>query len=266
MRDLGGLGAAQGPTLTYHWRGLDLLPPLLPWLAILGLLTLKANRCWSAWWIWLPLACVGVGAAAVWGGIEPGLQQMRSVPWLKQDLGVVLDAPPALAFGVAALCLLAPRLDCTERFGTGLRVLVLLTGLSAGSFAVAGLWNEGFGDERLPLLFLAGLVALDVAAALIMSALTCRRSGPGWLCLWFPVCLAALSFAVAVPVYYVSVALCPMPLGTLSRWVVPLGILLSVSILATLLPFLALFLASPLFGGRIKLLLHTLFRTDREDG
>jgi hypothetical protein len=232
------------------------LPPLLPWLGMVGLMTLKANRRWSAWWIWLPMACIAIGAAVGWSSIEPGLQELRSAPWLKQVLGVVFDAPLALAFGLAALCLLMPSLDCTERFGTGLRIVVLLTACSAASFAVAGLWNEGLGDGAVPLLFLPGLVAVDVAAAVIMAGFVCRRSRPLWACLWFPVSLAVFSMAVAVPVYFVAVAVCPIPFATLGRLVIPIGVLLCASILVILLPFLVLFLSSPLFRERIKVLLH----------
>jgi hypothetical protein len=233
-----------------------LLPPLLPWLGIAGLLTLRANRRWVAWCIWLPLLCVAVGAAAGWSGIEPGLREVRSAPWLKQLLGVLFDAPTALAFGVAAVALLGPSLDCSERFGTGLRIVVLLTALSAASFAVGGLWNEELGDSAVPLLFLPGLLAVDVAAAVVMAGLVCRRSRPLWVCLWFPMSLSVFSLVVAVPVYFVAVAVCPIPLGTLSRLVIPIGVFLSVGILFTLLPFLLLFLASPLFRERIKVLLH----------
>jgi hypothetical protein len=231
-----------------------LLTPSLPWLAIFGLLTLKANRRWSAWWIWLPLACVATGTAVGWGSIEPGLQELRSAPWLKQILSVLFDAPLALALAVAALTLLVPRLDCTERFGSSMRVLVLLTALCAASFAVAGLWHEALGEGAVALLFLPGLVAVNVAAAVVVAGCVCRRRHPLWLCLWFPVSLAVLSIAVAVPVYYVAVAVCPIPLSTLSRLIIPIGVLLSVSILVTLLPFLVLILASPLFRGRIKAL------------
>ena len=159
-RDLGGLGAEQGPPFTYHGRGWDLLPPLLPWLALVGLSALKPNRRWSAWWVWLPLACIALCVTAGWQCVAPGLRELRSVPWLKQVLGVLFDVPLALAFGVAALSLLVPCLDCSQRFGTGLRVLVVLAGLSAGSFAVAGLWNEGVGEAALPLLS-AGSAGLE---------------------------------------------------------------------------------------------------------
>jgi hypothetical protein len=223
-------------------------------MGMVGLMALKANRRWSAWWIWLPLACVAAGAAAGWGCIEPGLQELRSVPWLKQVLSVLFDAPAALAFGLGALCLLVPNLDCTERFGTALRILILLSVLSVANFAVAGLWNEGLGDSAVPLLFLPGLLALDVAAAVVMAGLACRRRHSLWLCLWFPVSLAVFSMAVAVPVYFVAVAVCPIPLATLGRLVVPIGVLLSAGILATLLPFLVLTLVSPWFRGRVKVL------------
>jgi len=253
-QDLGGLGAEQGPSFTYHWRGWDLLPSLLPWLVLAGMLALKGNRRWSAWWIWLPPACIAVCVAAGWHCVEPGLQELRSVPWLKQVLGVLFDVPSALAFGVAALCLLVPRLDCSQRFGTGLRVVVLLVGLSACSFAVAGLWNEGLGEGGLPLLFVPGLLGLNVAAAVVLSGLACHRYRPVRLWLCFSLSVLALSFALAVPCYSVGAAVCPLPLGSLSRLIIPFGLLIAFITFATLLPFLVLTLANRLFRGRIKTL------------
>ncbi len=255
-RDLGGLGAEQGPPFTYHGRGWDLLPPLLPWLALVGLSALKPNRRWSAWWVWLPLACIALCVTAGWQCVAPGLRELRSVPWLKQVLGVLFDVPLALAFGVAALSLLVPCLDCSQRFGTGLRVLVVLAGLSAGSFAVAGLWNEGVGEAALPLLFLPGLLGLNVAAAVVLSGFACRRYRPFRLWLWFSALLLLLSFAQAVPAYFVAVAVCPLPLGALSRLVIPCGMLIAVISFASLFPFLILTLTNRLFRERIKTLFH----------
>ena len=66
--DLGGLGSKQGAPVVYDWVPPSLMPQFLPWLAILALLLLKPNRCASAWWIWVPLACVaGVACAAAVG-------------------------------------------------------------------------------------------------------------------------------------------------------------------------------------------------------
>lgn len=230
------------------------MPAALPWLVLLGLLALKGNRSGSAWWVWVPLVWVAVCVAAGWHCAEPGIREMRSVPWLQQVLGVLFNVPLALAFGVAALCLLVPRLDCSQRFGTGLRMLVLLAGLSASGFGVAGLWNEGLGEGGLPLLLVPGLAALTVGAAVMLTGLVCRRYRPFRLWLWCSVWLQLLSFVAAVPLYLVAVTVCPFPLDPLRHLVLPLGLFLSAGTFATLLPFLLLVLLNPFFRGRVKAL------------
>jgi hypothetical protein len=46
--DLGALGSKDGLPVAYDWALPGVAPLLLPWLVILGLLTLKPNRCASA--------------------------------------------------------------------------------------------------------------------------------------------------------------------------------------------------------------------------
>ena len=55
------MGATEGLPTNCNWTTAGLVPQFLPWLAMLGLLALKPNRGWSAWWIWLPLACLAGG-------------------------------------------------------------------------------------------------------------------------------------------------------------------------------------------------------------
>src|SRR5208282_6576796 len=99
--DLGGLGSKQGAPVIYDWVPPSLIPQALPWLAILALLTLKPNRCASAWWIWVPLACVGGLASAP----ETVVELLPS-----SQFGVFLDLISALGFGVAAVWLLSSYL------------------------------------------------------------------------------------------------------------------------------------------------------------
>jgi len=92
------LGTTEGPPVAYHLPSTNLIPLLLPWLAILALLALKPNRGWFAWWIWVPLFCLAAG----WHWLQPGWQGTRSS--LPNDvLDALFDVPRALAFGVAAL-------------------------------------------------------------------------------------------------------------------------------------------------------------------
>ena len=138
MKGLGGLGATQGPTVTCNWTTAGLVPGLLPWLAILALLALKPNRGWSAWWIWVPLA--GVAGGCHW------LQQaVHTSPTDRsgEALGMLLEVPIALAFGLAALWLLAPYLGRNHRFRTFLGISAVLLFSIAFSFAATVGWGLG---------------------------------------------------------------------------------------------------------------------------
>jgi hypothetical protein len=111
---------------------------LLPWLAILAFLALKPNRGWSAWWIWVPLA--GLAAGCHW------LQQAAQTSPTDRSgeaLGVLLKVPMALAFGLAALWLLAPCLGRSHPFRTFLGILAVLVVSVVFSFAATVGWGLG---------------------------------------------------------------------------------------------------------------------------
>ena len=90
------MGATEGPPLTCNWTTAGLVPQMLPWLAILVLLGLKPNRGWSAWWIWVPLACLAAGCY----GLKLALQAAPNAV-VGDALGMLLEVPLALAFGLA---------------------------------------------------------------------------------------------------------------------------------------------------------------------
>jgi hypothetical protein len=116
---------------------------LLPWLAILAFLALKPNRGWSAWWIWVPLA--GLAAGCHW------LQQAAQTSPTDRSgeaLGVLLKVPMALAFGLAALWLLAPCLGRSHPFRTFLGILAVLVVSVVFSFAA----TANVGVMALPFL------------------------------------------------------------------------------------------------------------------
>ncbi len=98
--DLGALGPRDGPPVAYNWVLPGIAPLLLPWLAILGLLVLKPNRCAAAWLIWLPLGCVIAFTLAL-------------LPILPAGTDFFLDVIAALAVGLAAVWLLSDYLRRT---------------------------------------------------------------------------------------------------------------------------------------------------------
>ena len=115
-------------------------------------------------------------------------------------VSVLVDIPRALAFGVAALWLLAPPAGRGNRLGRCLRTFLVLAAFGAFSFAVAGGWDEGAGARLrgLPgggrpqfaawagstaqLLLLAAL-ALIIALATALTSLVWRSGRFLRLCL-----------------------------------------------------------------------------------
>ena len=249
---MGELGAAEGPPFVYNWTARGLVGPLLPWLAILVLLALRPNRGWSAWWVWLPLACM----AAAWHYAPAALGRTP-----KDVAGVFFDIPRGLAFGVAALWLLAPRPGRGSRFTGCLRIFLVLAVFGAFSLAVASGWDEGAGARLrgLPgggwpsvaawsggiaqmLLLLA--LALLLAVAMTLTGLVCRSGRLRWLCPCFALVLPALMLAAAAAAHY----LLPISL--------PVAVTVGVLSLLNLLPFLVLSASNSRFRKRLQALFH----------
>jgi hypothetical protein len=236
------------------------MSPLLPWLAILVLLALKPNRGWSPWWIWLPLG----GLAAGWHCLELALQSSRTgLP--DGVLEILLDVPVALAFGLAALWLLASHLGRRHRFLTFLGTLAVLVVFTVFSFAATAGWGlvvepvmglldprrctatAGVGEMALPFLVLPVLLVLVVVTAMALSGLACRwRHRPWWFCLWLFLSLLAAWVAASALLHF----LCRMAVF------LRIGPFMVAVMFATLLPFLVLSWVNPLFRERLKALLH----------
>jgi len=239
---------------------------LLPWLAILALLALKPNRGWSAWWICVPLA--GVVGVCHW------LQQAAQTSPADRPgeaVGMLLQVPVALGFGLAALWLLAPYLGRGHRFRTFLGILAVLVFSIAFSFAATVGWGLGLepvaslldprhcaatanvGVMGLPFLIPLTLPAPGLAAAMVLCGLACRgRHRPVGLYLWL-----FLSLLVVWVVPALLQVLCRIASPDSLEYALVLGIgpLMVAVTFATLLPFLILSSASPFFRERLKVLL-----------
>jgi hypothetical protein len=215
-------------------------PQLLPWLIILGLLALKTNRCAAAWLIWLPLGCVVVFTLAP--------------PLLPSGADIFLDVIVALAFGYAAIWLLAGQLRRQHGFLTFLCVLLALVVSSLLAFAFR-LGADGAAMETLPIGILLAMGALVTSIALSLDGLICRhRYRPAGLYLWLFLLLLAIWLLIAAP--FVLIAAIAYGEGnTWSELFIPV---LSVAMFhfATLLPFLILSSASSFYRERLKSLLH----------
>ena len=262
------MGATQGPPITCNWTTAGLASGLLPWLAILALLALKPNRGWSAWWIWLPLACLAAGCHC----LELALRSSDTgLP--EGMLGVFLEVPVAWGFGLAALWLLASYLGDCGRFRTFLGSVAVLAAFMVFSFAARVGWGLGVepimsllnprgcaatasaGVMGLPLLVPLVLPAPVFAAALALCGLACRgRYRPFGQWLWLFMSLLAAWIAVSALLYL----LCPIGLlGSVGYGpFLGIGLFMMAVTFATLLPFLILSAASRFFRERLKALLH----------
>ena len=243
------------------------MPQLLPWLAILALLALTPNRGWSAWWIWLPLA--GVAGGCHWlQQAAQGSPADRS----GEAIGMLLQVPIALAFGLAALWLLAPYLGRSHRFRTFLAILAVLVVSIVFTFAATVGWGLGLepvasllaprqcaatanvGAMALPFLVPLTLPAPGLAAAIVLCGLACRgRHRPFGLYLWF---FLSLLVVWVLPALLQVLCRIAKPGSLECALILGLGPLMVAVTFATLLPFLILSSASSFYRERLKALLR----------
>jgi hypothetical protein len=265
---LGGLGATDGPLTNCNWTTAGLVPQLLPCLAMLGLLALKPNRGWSAWWIWLPLACLAGGCY----GLKLTSQGAPG-SLVEGALRVFLEVPVALAVGLAALWLLAPYLDCRHRFRTFLGILSVLVAFTFFSFAARVGWDVGMeqiaslldprhcaatayaGVMALPFVVPLMLPIPGLAAAMMLCGLACRgRYRPFGLCLRLFASLLGVWLASSGLVF--AVWRIALPGHVEYAPFLAVGLFMVVLTFALLLPFVVLSFANSLFRERLMSLLQ----------
>jgi hypothetical protein len=222
------------------------MPQVLPWLAILALLMLKPNRCGSAWWIWVPLACVG-GLTFL---VEPLLESIAS-----STVQMFLDWVFALGCGLAAVWLLAGYLGWKHRV---LAFVGILTAQGAFSFlaAVMRLGPAGFKLETLPLGGIGlGPSVVVIALALTLAGLGCRGRY-GWLRLnlWLIAALGACWLMIMGPPFILGMVASGGAVSLLSLFPYVAGA--AAMTFCVLLPFLILSFANGFYRERLKGLLH----------
>ena len=203
------------------------MPQVLPWLAILALLSLKPNRCASAWWILVPLICVtGVASAP-----QPVLDFLPS-----SQFEIFLELLGALGFGLAALWLLSSYLGWKHRMLAFLGIFLAQGVFSMSAFVVLRqVWvDKDVWPETLQLGIFLPVSVFVISVAMSLAGLLCRRQY-GWLrlSLWL---IAALVVVWVLVIGAVGVAV---------------GFTFGV-----LLPFLVLSFANRFYRERLKALLH----------
>jgi hypothetical protein len=246
ISNLGGLGAKEGVPVSYQWTPPSLIPSFLPWLAVLLLLLAKPNRCGRAWWIWLPLGCVAAMEQLSQSAFE-------FLPSGTAD--IFLEMAGSLAFGVAAVWLLAPQLARSHRFVTFLCLAPTLGVFSLFSFLVRQDWTMDGASLVLVMLVPLALSVLVVALAIFLAGLACRgRYRPLGLYLWIFLSLLALWLVMLTPFLAIAMIFSGGQLSWQEFFVViPV---LTTAGFGTLFPFLVLSSVSSFFRERLKLLLH----------
>lgn len=243
--DLGGLGAGNGLPFEYNWVLPNITPLFLPWLALVALLALKANRHAAAWLIWLPIGCI----TALTLVPPPFLAYSRA--------NFLLDAFAALALGVTAVWLLSDYLRQSSRLLTFLCILFAAAGFSGLAFLSREGWNL-LNPEAVPVGIVLAVSVVITALAISAGGLVCRgRYRPIGLYPWLFVLLAGIWLLSATSARLIVET---PTRGSISSdlWIEFLMTVLLVAILnfAVLLPFLILSSASPFYRERLKALLH----------
>lgn len=240
--DLGGLGAKEGPPVTYNWARASLLLVALPWLATLLLLLLKPNRRPQAWWIAAPLLCLVVGASSL-------LPALWNLVWPSLFLGALQayqDILGELAFALAAVWLVSAYLKSRSRIANVLGFLGVLLGFSALYFLTGLDWT---GPESMVEVGVAvALSALLIPVGIGLAGWFCRRRyRPLALSLWLALVLPVLFFLALAPLFVALTYGGGVPLIALLR---PVFILASMCF-GVLLPFLLLSFSSPFYRARL---------------
>jgi hypothetical protein len=246
ISDLGGLGAKEGAPVGYRWIPPSLIPSFLPWLAVLLLFLVKSNRCGSAWWIWLPLGCV----------TAMELMSQSALAFLPSGTAdIFLEMAGSLAFGVAAVWLLAPQLARSHRFITFLCLAPTLAGFSLFTFLMKQDWSGDDTAVAQAMLIPLAISVLVISIALTLAGLACRgRHRPLGFYLWLLTLLFGVWLVIAAP-FFGFVMITSGGRVPWSEFFIGILIMTIVSF-GTLLPFLILSSARPFFRERLKKLLH----------
>ena len=230
----------------------NILPLLLPWLAVLVLLALPSNRNQRAWWIWAPL----IGLAMLGAGLETATEGLYD-----GGLNFSIQAACAAAFGLAAIWLLGSAL---ARRCRALAIAIMAPAFAAVSLlalVVSPVYEQLSGLNRWePEVFLYLLLfwvvgGLVFAGALNLTGRLCRRGFSRarvwrWLLLW----LWAMWLATAVLVSCMAKLISGDSIEWSALLVAP--IILALVSFATALPFLILSFTNAFYRERLERILR----------
>ena len=250
--ELGGLGTKQGAPVAFGWTMPNILPLLLPWLAVLVLLALPSNRNPRAWWIWAPL----IGLALLGAGLESATEPLNDPGY-----GYAIRVASAAAFGLAAIWLLGSAMARRCRALAMVFMALAFAMVSLLALAVSPVFEQVWDLRQWEsavvfyLLLFWVVSGLAFAGALNLTGWMCRSQFtrprvalrlPLWLCAMWIVAGGLLGCVTK----FAS--------GGGPEW----GALLMGALVLTLvsyvmiLPFLLLSFASSFYGDRLKNLLR----------
>jgi hypothetical protein len=250
--DLGGLGTKQGPSVRFVWTLPNLLPLLLPWLVVLGLLGLPSNRTARAWWIWAPLVVLALLGAGL---------GVATVAADNEGLSFMVQTALAGAFGLAAVWLLGAVLARRCRVLSLVLTALAFAAVSLLAYMVSPMWEQIWDLRRYEPTILLYLVMFWItggvvyAGGLNLTGLMCRkrfsrRRVSLWLALWVWVMWLVAGGLLA----------CIMRLffNDNFEW---MGLLVAPLVLALvsfgmILPYLILSFTSSFYGERLKTVLR----------
>jgi hypothetical protein len=250
--DLGGLGLKQGPPIRFVWTVPNLLPLLLPWLAVLALLALPSNRNARAWWIWAPL----VGVVLLGVSLEAAADASNN-----EGLSFSVQAACAAAFGLAGVWLLGAGLARRGRAVSFVLMSLAFTAVSLLAFVVSPVWEQLWGLRQYEPALLLYILLFWIAGGLVFAG---GQNLTGWMCrkrFSCPRVLFRLPFWLWV-MWLVAGGL----LGCVMKFIINdsfewMGMLMGTLVLALvsfgiILPYLILSFASSFYRNRLKDLLR----------
>ncbi len=219
------MGADEGAPVIYHWTMPSLMPLLLPWLGVLGLLAARPNRTGRAWWIWAPVLLVAGAALAlrflvgVIGPVEEVLDMFGQVAlavgfglaavWLlgflfaRQHGLLVFLGVLLIQCVVSAAVLLASIQADNALEQVGFFIFLLLAGAGiALALALAGQARRRLrlrlGFPLWTLIFLLAMWLLGISPFIVLSQLSGGFAPAGGMLIG-ALCVGAASFALLAP-------------------------------------------------------------------
>jgi hypothetical protein len=250
LNDLGDLGPVEGTPVIYHVSVAAKTLAFGPWVCLLVLLLLPANRNLRAWAVLVPFSVLWLA-----------LSLMTKIP-MSGNNAIAIDqyvfALQSLAFGLSALWLFS------HHFGGRNRVVVLaIAAAFLALVAVMGSFLPGnplLDKVYVTLFVLFAAQGIGLTIALAVGGFLCwKRYGPWRFALSVALGLLLLNGLYGIILMGLAILLSDMGGQSAGYWVFGLGMFVAMNTLASLiilLPFLILTFTNRLYRERF----YAIFR------